>query len=143
MTKIVIYNKLNLTTGGGKMYKAYKFRLYPNNEQKTLIHKTFGCYRFIYNYFLDKCKENKVMKAYDMCSELKEMYGDYPWLKEVDSCSLRCSIFHLEDAYKNNFDKRNNYPSYKKKQKKNKKTGTGSDYRNLSLWRIKVTLSVK
>ena len=38
------------------MYKAYKFRLYPNDNQIELINKTFGCYRFVYNYFLDKCK---------------------------------------------------------------------------------------
>lgn len=40
------------------MYKAYKFRLYPNDEQRILIHKTFGCTGFVYNYFLDKCKSN-------------------------------------------------------------------------------------
>ena len=45
------------------MYKAYKFRLYPNDKQKELIHKTFGCTRFIYNYFLNQCKENKYKKA--------------------------------------------------------------------------------
>ena len=33
------------------MYRAYKFRLYPNDKQKELIHKTFGCMRFVYNYF--------------------------------------------------------------------------------------------
>ena len=43
--------------GGDIVYKAYKFRLYPNNKQKELIHKTFGCTRFIYNYFLSECKE--------------------------------------------------------------------------------------
>ncbi len=100
------------------MYKAYKFRLYPNEEQKVLIHKTFGCYRFIYNYFLDKCKNNKYYKVFDMCHELKELTILYPWLKEVDSCSLRCAIFNLEDAYKNFFQKRNNYPAFKSKYKR-------------------------
>ena len=33
--------------------KAYKFRIYPNREQKTLFAKTFGCVRFIYNKMLD------------------------------------------------------------------------------------------
>lgn len=51
------------------MYKAYKFRLYPNDTQKILIHKTFGCYRFVYNYFLVKCKSNGYIKAFDMCNE--------------------------------------------------------------------------
>ena len=55
------------------MYKAYKFRLYPNDNQKMLINKTFGCTRFIYNHFLNKCKGEKFIKAYDMCKELKEL----------------------------------------------------------------------
>ena len=45
------------------MYKAYKFRLYPSDSQKELIHKTFGCTRFIYNYFLDECMKNGFIKV--------------------------------------------------------------------------------
>ena len=97
------------------MYKTYKFRMYPTKEQIIMINKTFGCYRFIYNYFLNKCKNNKFIKAYYMCNELKKMYYEYEWLKEVDSCSLRCAIFNLEDAYKNFFNKRANYPIFKNK----------------------------
>lgn len=100
---------------GGSMYKAYKFRIYPNNNQRALINKTFGCYRFIYNYFLDKCMKNKYINSFDMCNELKELYSEYNWLKEVDSCSLRCAIFNLEDAYKNFFSKRSSYPKFKNK----------------------------
>ena len=33
---------------------TYKFRLYPNTNQKELISKTLGCNKFIYNYFLNK-----------------------------------------------------------------------------------------
>ena len=40
-----------------KINKAYKFRLYPNNEQRLLINKTFGCTRFVYNYYLHKKQE--------------------------------------------------------------------------------------
>ena len=100
------------------MYKAYKFRLYPNDIQKDLIHKTFGCYRFIYNYFLNDCMINGYQKAFDMIKNLKELYMDYPFLKEVDSCSLRCAIFNLEDAFKNFFSKRSNYPCFKSKFKR-------------------------
>ena len=35
-----------------KVLKGYVFRLYPNVEQKTLINKTIGSARFIYNIFL-------------------------------------------------------------------------------------------
>ena len=55
------------------MYKAYKFRMYPDDNQKILIHKTFGCVRFIYNYFLNKCNLNGYMKSFDMCNEVKDL----------------------------------------------------------------------
>lgn len=41
-----------------------------------------------------------------MCNELKELLIEYLFLKEVDSYGLRCSIFNLEDSYKNSFEKR-------------------------------------
>ena len=30
-----------------------------------------------------------------MCNKLKELSNEYPFLKEVDSCGLRCAIFNL------------------------------------------------
>lgn len=39
------------------MLKAYKYRIYPNNEQKIQIAKTFGCCRFVYNQTLAYRKE--------------------------------------------------------------------------------------
>ena len=39
------------------MLKAYKYRIYPNNEQKVQIEKTFGCCRFVYNQTLAYRKE--------------------------------------------------------------------------------------
>ena len=114
------------------MYKAYKFRLYPNSYQKQLLTKTFGCVRFIYNYFLDKCIKNGFIKAFDMCGEIKNLYNDYPFLKEVDSCCLRCTVFNLEDAFKNYYSKRGNYPRFKSKFNKQsyRTTCIKSTYKN-------------
>lgn len=56
------------------MYKAYKFRLYPDSSQKQLLSKTFGCVRLIYNYFLDKCIKNGFIKAFDMCRSKRIIY---------------------------------------------------------------------
>ena len=127
------------------MYKAYKFRLYPNDNQKILINKTFGCTRFIYNHFLNKCKEDKFIKAYDMCKELKELVLDYPFLKEVDSMALRCSIFNLEDSYKNYFSKRSAYPSFKNKfSKQSYRTNCiTSIYKNKKYSNIKIDIKEK
>ena len=127
------------------MYKAYKFRLYPDDNQKMLINKTFGCTRFIYNHFLNKCKEEGYKKAYDMCKELKELELDYPFLKEVDSTALRCSIFNLEDSYKNYFLKRSVYPSFKSKfSKQSYRTNCiTSSYKNKKYSNIKIDLKEK
>lgn len=47
-----------------KIYKAYKFRLYPNEAQQELINKTLGSTRFVYNMMLYEkeklYKENKM-----------------------------------------------------------------------------------
>ena len=122
------------------MYKAYKFRLYPNDNQKILIHKTFGCVRFVYNNFLNECKENGYQKAYDMCKKLKELMVEYSFLNEVDSCSLRNSIFNLEDSYKNFFAKRSSYPNFKNRFSKQSYRTTcirssykGKDYSNIEI----------
>ena len=127
------------------MYKAYKFRLYPNDNQKILINKTFGCTRFIYNHFLNKCKEEKFIKAYDMFKELKDLVLDYPFLKEVDSMALRCSIFNLEDSYKNYFSKRSAYPSFKNKfSKQSYRTNCiTSVYKNKKYSNIKIDIKEK
>lgn len=79
--------------------------MYPNNEQRLLMNKTFGCTRFIYNHFLNlkqqEYKEtNKSKTEYESIKELTTLYVEYPWLKEVDSMSLRCFLFDLDDAFK-------------------------------------------
>ena len=97
------------------IYKAYKFRLYPTEEQRILMHKTFGCSRFVYNHYLNYQKENGVKKSFDLCKDLKELENNHEYLKEVDSCSLRCSIFDLEDGFNNFFANRSGYPNFKSK----------------------------
>ena len=51
--------------------RAYKFRIYPNNEQKILFAKTFGCVRMVYNHWLDRkirqYEENKTNITYTIC----------------------------------------------------------------------------
>ena len=102
-----------------QILKGYVFRMYPTKEQEQLINKTIGCCRFIYNHFLDdKIKEykktGKSKSAYDQIKLIPSLSKEYPWLKEVDSCALRTSIFNLEDAYKRFFNG-SGYPRFKAK----------------------------
>ena len=99
-------------------YKAYKFRLYPNEKQRILIHKTFGCVRLVYNYYLAKQEKEGIKKAFTNCNDLKHLQEEKTFLKEVDSCALRCAIFNLEDANNNYLAKRSNYPVFKSKYAK-------------------------
>ena len=107
-----------------KINKVYKFRLYPSNEQKILINKTFGCTRLVYNYYLNKKQElykneKKNLSSYDCIKDLKNLYIEYPFLKEVDSMSLRCALFDLDNSYQKFFKERMGYPKYKSKFDKN------------------------
>ena len=102
-----------------KQYKGYVFRMYPDNNQKELINKQLGTTRFIYNYFLNfKKKEyeekNKTYSCFDLIKMLPTLNTTYPFLKEVDSCILRNSLFNLDDSYKK-FYKGEGYPKFKKK----------------------------
>ena len=92
-----------------KIYKSYKFRMYPNNEQEKLINKTIGSCRFIYNHFLDK----KISNAYSGIKLIPKLSEENMFLKEVDSCALRNSLFNLEDAYKRYYNGLGEYPKFK------------------------------
>ena len=125
------------------MYRAFKFRLYPDNKQKELINKTFGCSRFIYNYYLNKIKNNKYMNAYtnisDYVNNLKYMY---PFLQEVDSIIIRKTLFHLDDNLKKYYSNNFGYPKYKSKYDRNSYTTSAvySKYKNNNYCNIELDL---
>ena len=102
-----------------KILKGYVFRLYPNIEQETLINKTIGSTRFIYNNFLrdriDTYNNTKKDKsAYDQNIMIPELIIKYPFLSDVDGCSLRNASYDLENAY-NHFFKQGGFPKFKAK----------------------------
>ena len=102
-----------------KILKGYVFRLYPNVEQETLINKTIGSTRFIYNNFLrdriDTYNNTKKDKsAYDQNIMIPELIIKYPFLSDVDGCSLRNASYDLENAY-NHFFKQGGFPKFKAK----------------------------
>lgn len=114
--------------------RAYKYRIYPNKKQKELIQKTFGCTRFIYNYFLNlkiiEYQNNKKSLSYgEMSKSLTLLKDEFKWLKEPDKDALQKSLKDLDVAYQNFFrrlkqgntkagfpkfkSKKNNYKSYR------------------------------
>ena len=108
-----------------KINKACKFRLYPNSQQKQFLAQSFGCARFVYNYFLrqriDYYAENgKGLTYYDTQTSLTLLKKDpeFEWLKNVNSQSLQVSLQNLDLAYNNFFNKKAKFPNFKKKSNK-------------------------
>lgn len=106
------------------MLRAYKYRIYPTDEQKVLFAKTFGCCRFVYNWALNlkisAYKERKetlgnVYLTNLMKSELK---AEHDWLKEVNSQSLQSALRNLDAAYTNFFrnTKAVGFPKFKSRR---------------------------
>ena len=95
--------------------KSYKFRLYPNQEQKQLFTKTFGCSRAIWNMMLaDKIKHYKDTKE-TLHNTPAQYKKEFPWLSEVDSLALANVQLNLQTAYKNFFRSGFGFPKFKKK----------------------------
>lgn len=110
------------------MEKGYVYRAYPNAKQCELIKKTFGCKRFVYNYFLrlriDMYSEAKKTLNYNACSKrLTSLKRELPFLIEPDKYALQNALRDLEKAYKNFFVTLNSsrkrkvgYPRFKSKR---------------------------
>jgi len=109
--------------------KAYSFRIYPSDNQIEPLAQHFGSCRFVYNYFLrkridffaeNKGKEKQGLTYHDtaiMLTQLKRS-PEYVWLNGVNSQSLQQSLRRLDVAYNNFFNKRTNFPNFKKKHSK-------------------------
>ena len=127
-------------------YRAYKFRIYPDKLQKELINKTFGCSRFIYNYFLNKIKEDKYTKASKNIKYYTSyLKYEYPFLQEIDSIVIRKSLFNLEDSFKRYFKRQSDYPKFKSKFNKNSYNTNAvyNSYKNNNYCNIELDLENK
>lgn len=103
------------------MLKAYKYRIYPNNEQKIQIIKTFGCCRFVYNqtlaYRKDAYEKEKKPVSRTDCNNYcnRELKKEYEWLREVDKFALTNAIYNMDAAYQKFFREHAGYPKFKSK----------------------------
>ena len=100
---------------------TYKFRIYPSSNQIDKLSKSFGCVRYVYNYFLNREIENYKLNHnhlgyYSNAKELTSLKKELIWLKDCNSQSLQHSLKYLERAYKNFFGKRGELPRFKSKK---------------------------
>lgn len=107
------------------MLRAYKYRIYPTEDQKILFSKSFGCCRYVYNWALNikieayKSKKETLSNVYLTNLMKSELKRDNKWLLEVNSQSLQSSLRNLDTAYKNFFrDNKVGFPRFKSKKSK-------------------------
>lgn len=119
------------------MEYSYKFRIYPNTEQQTLIQKTFGCVRFVYNHFLSQriSEYNATGKSptrFQQDKSLTVLKQEIEWLREPDKCALQNALKDLDTAYKNFFRsvkscRKIGFPRFKSKRNRHKSYKTNSN----------------
>ncbi|MCW6035233.1 helix-turn-helix domain-containing protein [Spirulina subsalsa FACHB-351] len=102
------------------MYKAYKYRIYPTDDQKVSLAKAFGCCRWYWNFALNLCQETYLKTGKGLSrgyiqSLLPGFKKEYPWLRDAYSQSLQVVALNLSTADKNCFEKRAQLPRFTSK----------------------------
>ncbi|BCG59353.1 hypothetical protein PUR_27780 [Paenibacillus sp. URB8-2] len=103
------------------VHKAYKYRIYPNPEQRQLIHQMFGCCRFVFKHFLVKWNETYAATgkglSYNTCAtQLPALKQQFEWLKSVDSIALQSAVRNVADSFERFFKKQNQAPRFKSRK---------------------------
>lgn len=105
-----------------KIRRAYKFRLYPNEQQAAALRQHGGNARFLWNTLLrlnqDKYDaDKKFIFAHDMVTSLPKLKKEHPFLELSFSQSLQQVARHLDRALRDCFKKTKRFPVFKKKGK--------------------------
>lgn len=117
------------------MKQRWNFRCYPTPEQEKTLARTFGCTRFVYNRFLDertrafaRGERMNYNQSSAALSALKKQ-DEFAWLNEVSSVPTQQALRHLQAAFRNFFEKRTCYPSFKRKDGKQAAEYTRSGFK--------------
>ena len=136
--------------------RAYRYRFYPTPDQETLLARTFGCTRYVYNWALrrrtDAYYERHERIGYgELSSALTSLkqHPDTAWLTEVSSVPLQQALRHLDRAFRNLFEGRAKYPTFKKKRGKQSATYADTAFswnaatRTLTLAKMDAPLAIR
>ncbi|MGI6023502.1 MAG: helix-turn-helix domain-containing protein, partial [Methanoculleus sp.] len=103
------------------MLRAYKYRMYPSQEQvASLMHHIHAC-RFVYNNSLEQKirayeQDGKKLSCFDLNNRLPALKEEHPWLKEVNSQSLQSANKNLDNAFTRFFREKKGFPKFKSKK---------------------------
>ncbi|MGB9927385.1 MAG: RNA-guided endonuclease TnpB family protein, partial [Methanosarcina sp.] len=104
------------------MLKAYKYRIYPEKDQKEMIKVNFGACRFVYNWALEQKiktyeQHKKSISRFDLQKILvHEIKPSNEWLKKANSQALLASLVNVESAFTKFFREKTGFPKFKSKK---------------------------
>ncbi|MDZ7959713.1 MAG: RNA-guided endonuclease TnpB family protein [Aulosira sp. DedQUE10] len=118
------------------MEKAYRYRVYPTAEQESLLRRTIGCVRLVFNMALAArteawyTRQERVdyVQTSTMLTQWKKL-EDLQFLNEVSCVPLQQGLRHLQTAFTNFFDGMARYPNFKKKRSGGSAEFTKSGFR--------------
>ena len=109
------------------MDERFRIRIYPTRAQEQEFLRIAGCCRLIYNLGLDqrrtfyrqiKAATGHYPNAISQAKELKDLKAEFPFLKDCPSHCLMISLQNLQAAFVNFWEKRAEYPEFKRKGQK-------------------------
>jgi len=105
------------------MLKAYKYRIFPTDIQKSQLSRFFGVTRLVYNLGLETktnayATHKKAIYKYDLINQLPALRNEFDYVKECPSQVLQHALINLDTAYGNFFKGRGSFPKFKNKFKK-------------------------
>jgi putative transposase len=115
---------------------AYKCRAYPDQEQASVLNRTFGCLRVAWNQTLawrqQRYQAGKTGTTYaqaSACLTALKATEELAWLNEVSSVPLQQAIRHQQAAYTAFFARRARYPRFKSRNSRQSAEYTRSGFR--------------
>lgn len=103
--------------------RAYKYRFYPDEQQRELLLRTFGCVRLVYNKALEERTAAWRLRGesltYADTSALLTQWKkteELAFLNEVSSVPLQQTLRHLQGGFQRFWNKQANYPRFKSRK---------------------------
>ena len=105
------------------IWKNYRIRLYPNEEQLSQLISICETFRFCYNWglaFANRYRDTHLMQPpsfYTLSDEFTVYRNSHPWLKDFDINTCRYALMNVYTAFECYLDLRANYPRFKTKKR--------------------------
>ncbi|MBE6493499.1 MAG: transposase [Methanosphaera stadtmanae] len=103
-----------------QVIKSYKFRIYPNNEQKETIENTFTACRFVYNqvlqYYNEKYKKTRKNPTREQCiNKAIKIKEKYTWLQTIDPIAIQSAAANVKTSHLIYYRTKKHPPHFKSK----------------------------